>query len=499
MNKKKEITRTLPDIKLKKIDKEKLKNILKKTITWYLEFLKNKQIEVPMVEKTIYGICDLDSTHIPISKFNFPCYDRIEGKEIIAPGEGRAINEFYDYMWEKGAFQITLTGPNPDKDSWKPLVFEKYIKNPVIRSLSDEAYDEAAKNETITLWNLPVSKISDLINKIADQIASQKIMYIARCSLLYVNHSGKFKGYKLSNNIYLKLYSAKELLIHISKHRDKFDYVDLQRYGFNEKVALIEFTGSISPKLFGISHEIGNKTVHATTLIENEICDTLDLCKWALMSGHKPISGFREDLIVYDDTIGNRLSTSFYGVFRRQTRTCGSMVYNFEEIDLNSVKLLMKKARKAIKQLPDLKQAFWYWGRSYVSQTDRDAVLDAFMGLESLLGSSAQGGGIIFKFCLYGTVLLAEDESEVGQIKKDLKMIYEERGAVTLGNKEKSAQKTFLGFTYLSKAIFRIIELHDQGILKKGSKISDQIESFLYENGYTCLHTKKVLSPTIIE
>jgi hypothetical protein len=489
MKEKQDVTRILPDIKFQKINRDTLKLIIGKTISCYLDCLKNNQIQVPMAGKIMYDTCETDPTENPVLNIDFPCYERIDQKKMMAPGEAQGINEFYAYMWEKGAFKINLTGPDPDKEDWKPRVFEKYIKTPVINRLREGACEEAAKAGKITFWHLPVSQKTDLINKIVDQIVTQKIQYIAKCPLFSVNHSGKPKGYKLANNIYLKLYSAQELLLlHTSTYRDSFDSVDSQAYLPNGKGMVIEIAGSISSESIGTPNDTTHKPVSAKNPIENEICDTLDLCKWALMSGNKPISDLREGGIIYRDTIGNRLSMGGSGFFQRQPIIHDGRTYNFEEIDLTLVKLWIKKARKAIKQLPDLKQAFWYWGRSYVSQTDRDAVLDAVMGLERLLISSGEEGGMLFKFSLYGTVLLAEEDGPIDQIKKDLKEIYEKRGA----------KRSALGFSYLSRALFRVVSLHDQGILKKGASISSQMESFLYENGYTCLQTKKVASATKI-
>jgi hypothetical protein len=485
MKEKQDVTRILPDIKVQKINRDTLKLIIGKTISCYLDCLKNNQIQVPMAGKIMVGTCKTDATKSPDLTIDFPCYERIDPKELMAPGDARDITEFYAYMWEKGAFKISLTGPDPDKEDWKPRVFEKYIKSPVINRLREGACEEAAKAGKIILWNLSVSQKSDLTNKIVDQIVTQKIQYIAKCPLFSVNHSGKSKGYKLANNIYLKLYSAQELLLHASTYRDS---VDLQADLSKGKGMVIEITGSISPESIGTPNDTTHKPVPAKNPIENEICDTLDLCKWALMCGNKPISDLREGGIIYRDTIGNRLSMGGSGFFQRQPIIHDGRTYNFEEIDLTLVKLWIKKARKAIKQLPDLKQAFWYWGRSYIALTDRDAVLDAVMGLERLLVFSGEEGGVLFKFSLYGTVLLAEEDGPIDQIKKDLKELYEKRGS----------KKFALGFSYLSRALFRIVALHDQGVLKKGASISSQMESFLYENGYTCLQTKKVVSATRI-
>ncbi|WP_300460646.1 hypothetical protein [Desulfobacula sp.] len=488
MKEKQDVTRIVPDIKVQKVNRDKLKLIMGKTISCYLDSLKNNQIQVPMAGKIMVGTCESDATERPVLNIDFPCYDRIDRKELMAPGDTQGINDFYAYMWEKGAFKISLTGPDPGKEDWKPYVFERFIKTPVINRLSEGAHDQAVKEGKIILWNLPVTQKSDLINKIVDQIVTQKIQYIAKCPLFSVNHSGKSKGYKLANNIYLKLYSAPELLLHVSKYRDIFDSVDSQAYLFDGKVMVIEIAGSISSESIGNPKDTTNKPVSAKNRIENDICDTLDVCKWALMSGNAPMSNLREGGIIYSDTIGNRLSMRGGGFFQRQPIIPNGRIYNFNDIDLTSVKLWIKKARKAIKQLPDLKQAFWYWGRSYVSQTDRDALLDAVIGLERLLVSSGEEGGVPFKFSLYGTVLLAEEDGPIDQIKNDLKEIYEKRGA----------GKSSLGFAYLSRALFRVVALHDKGILKKGASISSQLESFLYENGYTCLQAKKMMRATKI-
>ncbi len=271
------------------------------------------------------------------------------------------------------------------------------------------------------------------------------------------------------------------------KHRQKFDVIDVNNTIFNDHLIFIEVYGSITKKNLNKPHKIGNKTVHATSIIENEISDNIDLLKWAIMTTSKNMNSLEEGLIIYDDAIGNRLSNTYYGFYRRQNRSNGGQIYEFDKINLEEVIEIIKKARIALKRLPDLKQALWYWGSSYIARNERDMILDAVIGLGDTSVPSAEGGGIKFRFSLFGTALLAKNEDEAKGINKDLKKIYsEKRYRCSWQQRKKAVKMAKLALNYLT-IVIKIIELHDQKIIVQGDTIPKQIEINLIKKGYLCI------------
>lgn len=487
------IKKTLPGIKFEKINRSELSKILLEAMSSYWNFLKQKKISVPNFDRTIYGAYELETkNHIPLLRLEVPQYERIvHNKELEPPHDNEKIEAFYDYMWEKGAFNITLVGPDPDKESWKPWVFNKYIKHPLLYTLYDDAIEEATSTGKISPWNILDPQFTSIIEKITDQIIGQATTYKAICPLRYLNvKNEKQKKIKISNSIFLRILSDSDLLKYLSKHRQKFDFIDVNNTIFNDHLIFIEVYGAITEKNLTKPHKIGNKTVNVTSIIENEISDNIDLLKWAIMATSNNINSLQEGLIIYDDTIGNRLSHTYYGFYRRQNRSNGGQIYEFNKINLEAVVEIIKKAQMALKRLPDLKQAFWYWGRSYIARSERDMILDSVIGLETLLVPSAEGGGIKFRFSLFGTALLAKNDDEAKDINKDLKDIYSERGIVAHGNREKAVKMANLALNYLTIVIKKIIELHDQEIIVQGKKIAKQIENNLIKKGYLCIDQK---------
>src|SRR6056297_2655803 len=243
---KKEITKKLPGIKNKKIERDKLFRILQGALFEYWNYLKQQDITVPTFDRTIYGGYELETKkHIPILRLEVPQYDRIAPEKLKPPMDNEKIEVFYDYIWEIGAFNITLTGPNLDKESWKVWVFEKYIKRPVLHTLYDDAIEEATNTGNITSWNILDPQFLSICKKISDQIIDQVTTYKAICPLKYLNVKGKEQTQiKISNSIYFKILSSNELLKYLSKHRQKFDFIDVNEIIFNEYLIFIEIYGS---------------------------------------------------------------------------------------------------------------------------------------------------------------------------------------------------------------------------------------------------------------
>ncbi len=123
----KEVKKTLPGIKFEN-NRSELSKILLEAMSSYWNFLKQKEISVPTFDRTIYGAYELETKkHIHILRLEVPQYERIVPKELKPPHDNDKIETFYGLYMGERAFNITLVGPSPDKESWKPWVFNKYI------------------------------------------------------------------------------------------------------------------------------------------------------------------------------------------------------------------------------------------------------------------------------------------------------------------------------------------------------------------------------------
>lgn len=81
------------------------------------------------------------------------------------------------------------------------------------------------------------------------------------------------------------------------------------------------------------------------------------------------------------------------------------------------------------KATPDLKAILWFFGRSHLASAARDSLLDAAIGLESLL--IPDPGESTYKFRLHGAALLSAVIQ--GDLDDDLKGIYDLRSRAAHG------------------------------------------------------------------
>jgi hypothetical protein len=192
------------------------------------------------------------------------------------------------------------------------------------------------------------------------------------------------------------------------------------------------------------------------------VTDALDLIKWALMTAADSTTAFMEAGVVLRSPSGWKGPT-----IRRQD----SIVWNRPRHGFNikpeyatRASELILRARKLMQWTSELAGILWFLGRAHNSATARDSLLEAAIGLESIL--VAHSGESTYKFRLHGSALLASAVN--GDVDAELKRIYELRSRAAHGTdrEEEDYRRLAPRARYLlAKAIVATIELSEAGEL----------------------------------
>jgi hypothetical protein len=238
---------------------------------------------------------------------------------------------------------------------------------------------------------------------------------------------------------------------------------------------MLEITGS-----FDLFPNKGRPPRVLDEIVEEEVANSIDLAKWALMEvigGELPL---REGAITFE--LASDTSALIHGrSFRRQDNRSGA-VYRLDSDQVRRASGLLSKAIRLRPASRDLQQAFFYWGRSAVAELDRDQLLDAVIGLEDLL--VPHSGDSRYRFKLHGTALLARFCSSVEECSAELNKLYDARSSAAHGNPGEGVVEAPKARRLLGNAIEALIELGETGVLNLASKVkvASQIEKLILQN-----------------
>ena len=458
------VTRTFPPGESKGLDPETFKQLLGEAIRSYVSNLKDRGVQthrrtVYRVHKGGYRSFDID----------FPYYLRQwqpeHAKGLLPRAEMRA---FFDYLWDMGELQKTLTGPDPQRVNWELLVFYEVVHDTAARVMEDLAIDETTDTGHITLCRIPDSSLEAALGEVYSRTIEGKTSYIAKCPLGWIK-SRAGASWALDSDISLTIPTEQERARYLSRHHNKMIWHDTMSGLIQNDVALLEISGSAEVAQL----RKGRPPKTGTDLIEEHIADAIDVVKWALSVEKAHAPPLVEATITYQDVLGGPLAIVGFGAFRRQEAHQG-IVYDLSKMDMEKVSSLVKKARRASQELTDLKESFWYWGRACLAALERDVLVESVIGLENLL--VANRGESRYRFGLHGAALLCGPDSDKHSVAKELKRLYDKRSSAVHGSSQDRIRESREAMKYLSSAIFAVIECWERGIIVPGDRVALQIE-----------------------
>lgn len=446
---KEEVSRTFPPSDPQGLEKEDFASLLRDSIPKYLELLQD--VELPITIRALYR----PNGEGGMSTFTieFPDYGNVwPDQDPLAIPE---IKELLDYIWERGEMKKTLSGEDPQRSSWERHVLSDLIRAPLTRVLSDIAVDAAIDSGEITPWELPDVGFDRLVDELVRQHCDGQSRYVAKIPLTSIRGK-RGAAYQLSDNIRLCFYTPRQAAGYLSRYGHAFSFRDQPSVWAAVAVPHIDFA-VLEVTLFWPDESDSPRQE-----LEEEISNTIDLVKWALMivtdERQPPVEG----PISYRRIVGKTSPLKAVS-FERQARTPWSTpIYELTDDDIELSRQLVKRTRRVRQRSKHVRGALWHFGRSCLARLTRDVLLDAVVGLEHLLIHKRSTN---YRLRLYGAAVIATSGSEAENIADDLKDIYNERSrAVHSAQKETGLAERARHL--LAEAIFSITELVRDGELQ---------------------------------
>jgi len=451
-----DLTVELPPGEPSKIDFDELTELTVKAAKKSLELLKGTPVGQRLyviyrgTAKSIGGVWE--------SLPDYQCqsvWDKIDkiwnNKEVIA---------LMDYLWGHNAFKKKITGPSPDRSSWARFVFGDLIHMPLLTALERTAIENQTDEKAVSPWEISDSQLDNVIR---DMIAVEKDSSIgtrffkAICFLpgLSLPENGVTE---FAQDIKVMKVPLRDRCIFLTGNNDLYSWDLFKAPFFHDHLLEIVI-------LLPIDSTLPSKNI---------IGDKLDLLKWGLFTSSNSKTVPSEGPCLVLDRRGNVIFK-----FRRDVSDFHSSVALNEE-QVGICRQLLKDFLESTKRSDGLQYALSHFGRSCLSNLNRDILLEAALGIDSLV--SVRGGDSQYRFCLHGSAVLATigDKSTF----KDLKKLYDLRSTAAHGvTTEVASEKAFDARSKLAKIIRAVTRLVLDGKLADPTEgIAKAIEQYVIKH-----------------
>jgi hypothetical protein len=472
------ITIKFPPGEVLGLKQDRFKSLLEHALREYSDILLTSETK-SLWPHTVYQKNDkgeISSIKIPA----FPLYERINlDKEIKKKLQsGKNVRKLLDYIWNRGAMPYTFSGPDPKRESWECYVVQNLLNEPLGRVLDRTAHNEAIRIGCVNTPTMSLEDFEKLQDELILRFCHDQYRYIATCPLFYIiGEPGTV--WKLSDEISLCVYTEEQKLMYLSR-TDYYMAPIGDSHSINSIIggtAVLQIIGSISME----DRNRGRPPKLPREVIREQIEDRIDVVKLALTLVFNSDIPPNEDLIICEDIFGDYEFSKLL-CFRRDGWRQGE--YNECEMTTDREEIVSKLTNDLFtiqKKSHDLKQAIWYWGRSSLAPLPRDILLEAVIGLESLLVHNP--GESSYRFRLHGAALLSGSREEVSGYAKKLNDIYGQRSKAAHGSKSERIEQAnaYLARTYLGKAIEALTQLDTQKVIDTSTNIAKQIEKKVLE------------------
>jgi hypothetical protein len=196
--------------------------------------------------------------------------------------------------------------------------------------------------------------------------------------------------------------------------------------------------------------------------IAQAITSAVDLAKWALMAAESRDEWFIEGAIVVRSPSGWRGAT----IRREDTlRPVGYFMGGLGDEPAARAAALFQRASRLFETVPSLRNVVWFLGRALLANTARDSLLEAAIGLESLLVDGS--GEVSYRFRLHGASVLSSLMKE--DAFADLAEIYRLRSGAAHGDDRDRTEVQRLAPRcryLLAQALVAVLDLVDSGELR---------------------------------
>ncbi|WP_414567198.1 hypothetical protein [Nostoc sp. CCY 9925] len=447
-----QITRILPDGEKLEIDLSHFKQLLYKATSKTLDLLKSVS-----VNDKIRVIWRIDEKSYYADNVAFPNYrDQKVWQRIENIWDSNEVIALTDYLWEHNAVKKSITGPDQSeiewKKSWARFIFGDFVHRLLLSALENAGICDFVDGKEIIPWSLKELDLQSALEKFVEEykeLNQGKEKFTAYCLFSAINLPDGITEVELAEGIKVRSWSQRERLIFNSLHHHEFLWDDFKQ-----------------PTLLDVIVEI-KVTLNSGESPLSPVEDLIDLVKWGLITVSQSDTHLPEGVCL----IFNRTSSRLYKLRRDDNLGSSQMSLSAEQITL--CKKIIGQFLSCAKVNPDIKNALWHFGRSCTSVLDRDILLEAAIGIDSL--TTQRGGDSRYKFCLHSAALIATVKQAHKKVDyQKLKKIYDQRSCAAHGGKQNNLNQLKILALDARKAlaliILAIIDLTSNGIINLKSE-----------------------------
>lgn len=308
------------------------------------------------------------------------------------------------YAFSRGAFRMNLRRDDsamPERAAWDRFVWSRLVHAPLEYALRASETEELIRSGEAPPINVDDSLLSSIAAGVAERECQNRRTVEARCPV-YLAITGEIGTYDLEPGTTLCCWSTQEQTTFITKYQSEYSFDDHMALFANSEIRVRCTAQGLSDGAAWAS-----------------VCTALDRAKWALSvaAGSELVLG--ENPVVIRAMDGARVRT----LRRASAPPDQAMALSrpLANIATEAAKILDRLS--SLGEISALNRALWLLGRANNAALPRDALLDAVVGLESLLVPGP--GEAAYRFALHGTAVLAADK----QVYDELSNLYRLRSS----------------------------------------------------------------------
>ena len=378
-----------------------------------------------------------------------PSYNPAIFREAVKLCQLPASKALSDYLWGHGQFRKTITRDDKGdvlRSTWERAVWGELVHSPLQWLLFNAALEELVATGSFQAWSVDPSLTTTAAKEVARRIVRKGRTIHAHC-LLGLRRIEADKPIELEPGMTIEELSTLKRCVHLTKYSHEYSSDDYSAPFFDVRL--------------NVTLAMDDPSDHAVGV---EIANAIDRAKWALSIACNRDFAVEEGPAVIRSPDGGR-----YRTLRRDTAMLQGTQRKFDQAPLTAdqgtrAAQLLKTYRAAVGFVPGLSKAMWLFGRACTMSLARDSLLDAVIGLDSLLVPG--GGEGRYRVALHGAALLGEADPH--QTHENLQKIYDLRSRAAHSaafEDAKFREMAPIARSYLARIIYAIAALSNCGAI----------------------------------
>jgi hypothetical protein len=433
---------TIPSGPPRPLDSDKLANLLREALLATARELRGKPVEE--TEWLIYRKSERPQVLWEGVNLPAPLYRKSIWNIRASAAQCPEAKAFTDYLWDAGALPHTISTAGdgiPGQESWADFVWVEQVQAPFLHLCARSATKRLSEASTYEPWHVEPEEIETAAQDGAQAICLGRRSVTVLCPL-WIFVPVENLAVTLGPGIHLRKWTIEERCLFLTRYHQEYLEADPSTWASG---ALLEV-------------HLRQVAQDRESIVRAAI-SSLDLVKWALSAAADSSVAIGEGGVILRSPSG-----AIWPTIRRQDVRGGHSLL-VDGMVTERASHLISGAQSLMSVAPALESILWFLGRSHTAATSRDSLLEAAIGMESLLVSAR--GELTHQFRLHGAALLSSTVKE--DVDAELNQIYKLRSQAahgTAGEKDDFVRLAPRCRFLLSQAMVAALNLVETGELR---------------------------------